>query len=435
MELPEKNKWVDVLLQEITEGKKYKRLIQKCINNMGEHTKLYKYFDLNSPYTLSNIENSENYYNNPTDFNDPFDCNIGISADQLIKLCLPDLYDRLFDTSLDPKTRTIIDTLLFGDSVTYDEGSDQEILSAFIESPDLADIIYRIQSGEEIDNSVIANTLINNPNALSVLLSKHPALEETELNENLAEQIKLIALRSTTFVRQIVSNASANQAEELQPIFSIMGENDDFLRRIQKLAKLLGYDVQDNQIQAFYDQLEILVKQLHTIIGQSFGITCFSETPYNMLMWSHYANKHTGICVEYDFSNLFSTAADTLLLPVTYSPKRPLLPVDKFPIGSDGALAKDPPLTAEILSKIINAITIKSDLWSYEREWRHIVSAKAVPNRLVKLPIISKIILGMNISPENKERVLALARKKQIPVYSTHMKSDKYEMVIANQPE
>jgi hypothetical protein len=54
---------------------------------------------------------------------------------------------------------------------------------------------------------------------------------------------------------------------------------------------------------------------------------------------------------------------------------------------------------------------------------------------LVKLPIISKIILGINISAEDKEQVVGLAKRKHIPVYTTHLKADKYEMIILDQPE
>ena len=28
-------------------------------------------------------------------------------------------------------------------------------------------------------------------------------------------------------------------------------------------------------------------------------ISCFSEEPDNMLLWSHYGNKHTGICIGF----------------------------------------------------------------------------------------------------------------------------------------
>lgn len=38
-------------------------------------------------------------------------------------------------------------------------------------------------------------------------------------------------------------------------------------------------------------------------ISKMFGVLCLSSDPESHLMWSHYANKHTGFCVGYDSSN------------------------------------------------------------------------------------------------------------------------------------
>ena len=34
-----------------------------------------------------------------------------------------------------------------------------------------------------------------------------------------------------------------------------------------------------------------------------YGIACFTKMRDNILLWSHYANSHTGICLEYEFNN------------------------------------------------------------------------------------------------------------------------------------
>jgi hypothetical protein len=104
-------------------------------------------------------------------------------------------------------------------------------------------------------------------------------------------------------------------------------------------------------------------------------------------------------------------------------------------IGVDGKVKDGQQLPTEAVPEIIKALTVKSKVWEYEREWRHIVFTKDAPNRLVKLPIISKIILGINISAEDKEKVIELARRKHIPVCSTRLKADKYEMIISDRPE
>jgi hypothetical protein len=112
-----------------------------------------------------------------------------------------------------------------------------------------------------------------------------------------------------------------------------------------------------------------------------------------------------------------------------------MFPIDKLEIGMDGKVKDGQQLPAEAVPEIIKALTIKSKVWEYEREWRHIVFTKDAPNRLVKLPIISKIIMGINISAEDKEKVIELARRKHIPVYATRLKVDKYEMIVIDQPE
>lgn len=57
------------------------------------------------------------------------------------------------------------------------------------------------------------------------------------------------------------------------------------------------------------------------------GITCFSSSSDIPLMWSHYANKHTGFVIEFDLSKLSIQDAEKLaiLMPVKYSKYRPNL--------------------------------------------------------------------------------------------------------------
>lgn len=435
MREPIKENWVDALLNEIASGKHYNRLIQKCIDNLDAPKKLYKYYDLKSVYTYPNLENSQNYYNNPTAFNDPFDCNIGISADQLMRLFMPGLYEQVLGTNLDPAVRSMIDTVVFGDTTAYEEDSDGSIIAACFECPDIADLIFRARAGEIVDDAAIMQALVKHPNVLALMLSKCSEMCEQGNSAHIEEQIKRVALHSSKLLRQLLTKAAEDQVGTPKEILTIMGEDDDLLKRLQKIARLSGYTDEESKINSVYVQLEQMVKQMHVKLGEIIGITCFSKTPSDMLMWSHYANKHTGICVEYDFSRLFSTAANTLLLPVAYTNKRPLFPIDKLEIGADGKAKNEQQLLAKVLPELIKSLTIKSDVWDYEQEWRHIIFTADTPTRLVKLPIISRIILGINISPDDKEKVVELAKKKHIPVYATHMKADKYEMVIAPDPE
>lgn len=49
-------------------------------------------------------------------------------------------------------------------------------------------------------------------------------------------------------------------------------------------------------------------------------VVCLSEVYDSMLMWSHYAQNHTGFCIEYDFKE--SDMLCKQLYPVIYTKDR-----------------------------------------------------------------------------------------------------------------
>nr|WP_312983761.1 DUF2971 domain-containing protein [Clostridioides sp.] len=56
-------------------------------------------------------------------------------------------------------------------------------------------------------------------------------------------------------------------------------------------------------------------------LKNSYGIASFSENNNSILMWSHYANNHSGLCFEYDSLELdpfVNTKGRINLIPVSY---------------------------------------------------------------------------------------------------------------------
>lgn len=427
-----KREWVDALIEEVFSGKKYRRLIQKCIDNMGDQRKLYKYYSFESEFTLNNLEKSINYYNNPIAFNDPFDCNIGISIDQTIRLLFPKLLAQMWGEKLDSITEKGIETLLFGnDDTEFGEDSRETIIAQCIKQDEFAELLGKVQSGEKVDDIEILTYLINHPDVLGVLLKYYfENWHGKEVNIS-TDALANVIVQSTELFRETIKNTRMDLDGESLNLLEILGEKEGFLSKIIKIAKVLGTEIPDNQVKELYNQIENVIDTIRKSLGDVVGITCFSEAPDNMLMWSHYAQKHTGICVEYDFSKMFSTVPNSLLLPVEYSNRRPLLPIEKVMQCVDGKVLVDQSKMTEIIPALLKSLAVKSDIWGYEREWRHIVFVNEVPNRLVQLPIISRIIMGMNIDPENRRKIINIAKKKHIPVFCTQLKTDKYEMIIS----
>lgn len=85
---------------------------------------------------------------------------------------------------------------------------------------------------------------------------------------------------------------------------------------------------------------------------QKWGLVCFSKTWRNPLLWSHYADRHRGMCLGFEIP-------DKHLIQVTYTKKR--LNLDILELYEQGKL------TREHMSKVFKT---KFSDWSYERESR-----------------------------------------------------------------
>lgn len=129
--------------------------------------------------------------------------------------------------------------------------------------------------------------------------------------------------------------------------------SDLALRRI-KIARfedlndpfeLLGIDVEDKEQRSAF-------RALKEQINESKGLICFSKSWSNPLMWGHYAEKHTGMCLGFD-------VPDKLLSPVIYAKR--LLKMDIDP------KTQKPKPTEQILDKLLRT---KFYDWKYEDEIR-----------------------------------------------------------------
>jgi hypothetical protein len=88
--------------------------------------------------------------------------------------------------------------------------------------------------------------------------------------------------------------------------------------------------------------------------GSRLGVTCFSQLHDNILMWSHYADKHQGMVIAFD-----EGAFGGCLYDVSYVADRPKY----HPVLSTGDRTKS----------IIETMSRKSVEWSHEQEIRVIL--------------------------------------------------------------
>jgi hypothetical protein len=128
---------------------------------------------------------------------------------------------------------------------------------------------------------------------------------------------------------------------------------------------------------------------------RGIGIISFSETYRNLLMWAHYANNHSGICMEIysDWSQpkvkLEHTNSNSLhsFQRVQYDTKR----VD----FSEKLKLNLADFNDTLVNLCTMQLTLKSDEWMYEKEHRYIMT-------FLEADYI-KLINGKTIPDETKE--------------------------------
>ncbi|MBM6841442.1 DUF2971 domain-containing protein [[Clostridium] spiroforme] len=93
-------------------------------------------------------------------------------------------------------------------------------------------------------------------------------------------------------------------------------------------------------------------------------VCCLSSKYDSTLMWAHYANSNTGICLEYDFNDeKIKPLLKKMLFPIAYSQK----PVDLRDLLSDDSCQK---YKYSFDSAVLCAALNKAMTWNYEYEWR-----------------------------------------------------------------
>ena len=142
------------------------------------------------------------------------------------------------------------------------------------------------------------------------------------------------------------------------------------------------------------------------------GISCFSERNNNLLMWSHYADRCTGFCLEFntDFEPF------SKLRIVDYSDQIPQIDPVKMWVHKD-------------YEQIIDLYCLKSKQWDYEKEWR-CIHAEAGTEFAYESSALNAMYFGPDINPAKLE-ILCLILQGQNPdvkLFRGRRRSDQFSV-------
>ena len=145
--------------------------------------------------------------------------------------------------------------------------------------------------------------------------------------------------------------------------------------------------VAKNKVRLIPINVDELQKTIQNEIND-IEVCCFSKTGLQIQMWSHYADGHKGLCLEFD---------DELLLDRRHCDAREVVYQDKKVVTAD-ILPEEPTENA------IRFIYTKGRLWEYEEEVRYIHKPEleySNGNYPFNKQALKAIYFGTNCTPHN----------------------------------
>jgi hypothetical protein len=143
------------------------------------------------------------------------------------------------------------------------------------------------------------------------------------------------------------------------------------------------------------------------------GVLSLSATDRNILLWSHYAEGHTGLCFKFLATD--QTPFFGLSLPVNYVSSYPEIPITS---------PADKQIDTFLLTKAID--------WRYEEEYRIIDHDHGAGDKAFPSELLAGVILGARMTPDDKGAVVEWVneRKYHMEVLEASVASGSFSLEI-----
>ncbi len=144
------------------------------------------------------------------------------------------------------------------------------------------------------------------------------------------------------------------------------------------------------------------------------GILTFTEKNDDTLMWSHYADNHKGVCLEFDF-NGDSTFGEDRFWKVRY--RRSYLPANFYSSDPD--------------RKFKRICMTKAYTWRYEKE-RRLVWEEGCKTYPFDPESLTGLIFGCRVEEDKRQAIIETLRmrKSHVNIYDAKMDVHKYKIEI-----
>lgn len=374
--------------------------------------RLYKYMPIRE-YTVPSLERRTLHVSSPVVFNDPFDSKIGLDIQSLIEATFPkeqiDLYLKDYLSVYSGEVALEL--------IPYERKS---IITRWINNQKLTEFIDN-NRGKQCSNDNVIALLLNNTDIVNEIVS--PLLMEIASQKGIPISPDIFQ----TLFQNLTEDGEKHLMENNGSYSSFirgLGVVDDIdeIGLIEKACETVVEQPNKEASLKIADFFGGIEKDLNTQLSSLFKVCCLCTSNKNKLMWSHYADSHKGICVEYDFSELKEDRIH--LFPVCYSVKRPKVPWKEAIIQSEE-------MQRNATARFMEALLTKDKAWEYEQEWRILVLPKECTDN-ISAPPISCIYLGAMCSEENAKLVAKVANKLSVPIKRMIVDRGEFELHVTS---
>lgn len=158
---------------------------------------------------------------------------------------------------------------------------------------------------------------------------------------------------------------------------------------VSKAEKQIFIELYKNSGQEFNEQ----IKKLKNQNINSKGVLALSKTNENILLWSHYAENHTGVAIKLNITkdlNFFTTPIN-----IEYT--------DKYtPLN----------FLTEPLKSIEQTLSKKSIDWEYEKEFR--IYKNTIGLQKINPEAITDVFFGIKTSKDDIQKIKSICNNKEL---------------------
>lgn len=224
------------------------------------------------------------------------------------------------------------------------------------------------------------------------------------------------------------------------------GNEDEFRKKLLELDGIFAKEGRGEQLEKWLIEKEKRAAISATKENQDETFACsFTELPDNLSMWENYANNYSGFCVGYKFEGVYMHHMANSMLRACMMQLLPMIYTDNNNVHSGYAFAmeQNEMMYNRAIGKkerfdsfwyyyMMLSMLNKNKSYDWEKEWRIVLFN--LKSNIIYFPFATRIYLGKDINKENKEKLIKIARKKNLAVYQQRLDEAKgkysYDFII-----